>query len=184
MELANLTPKKSGGSPHQTSNNRKTKPPHEKASEHIVITSNLESIAPNMGEPWVVMGDFNSYLFAHEKQGGGAPNASCMDRFSRCISNCNLVDLGFKGPKFTWKRNNIMERIDRVSGNQVWVSNFSNYSVFTLPSFKSDHNAILLKPTVHSMSSSGEKPFRFQAAWLTHNSFEDLVVCHWNHDTH
>ncbi|KAF7833178.1 LIM domain-containing protein A-like [Senna tora] len=39
MELANLTPKKSGGAPQPTSDNRKTKPPYEKASEHIVITS-------------------------------------------------------------------------------------------------------------------------------------------------
>ncbi|KAF7842450.1 RNA-directed DNA polymerase [Senna tora] len=142
----------------------------------------LESIASDMDEPWVVMGDFNSYLFAHEKQGGGAPNNICMDRFSRCISNCNLVDLGFEGPKFTWKRNDVMERLDRAFGNQVWVSNFSNYSVFILPSFKSDHNAILLKPTVHRKSSNGEKPFRFQAAWLTHSSFEDLVADHWNQE--
>lgn len=50
-----------------------------------------------------MVGDFNDIADPSERIGG----KSC--KFSRCnwfqdrVNECNLMDLGFSGPKFTWK---------------------------------------------------------------------------------
>ena len=51
--------------------------------------------------------------------------------FSECLDTCNMVDLGFNGPRFTWtNRKNIsdlvQERIDRCFANPSWSANFPN----------------------------------------------------------
>lgn len=58
----------------------------------------LRRLASTISEPWMVMGDFNAYLHASDKVGGGPPNAVAMRKFSDCITDCALFDLGFKGP--------------------------------------------------------------------------------------
>ncbi|KAF7844595.1 reverse transcriptase [Senna tora] len=66
----------------------------------------LGVIAANTNGPWMVVGDFNSYLHPHEneKKGGNGPNHRSMQGFSSCVSSCNLTDLEYKGSVFTWTR--------------------------------------------------------------------------------
>ena len=77
----------------------------------------LGNIATSMDKPWCVVGDFNSYLCSDDKWGGGPPNWTAMNQFKECIQECNLIDIGFKGPKYTWERGKVKERIDRCLGN-------------------------------------------------------------------
>lgn len=64
-------------------------------------------------------GDFNDIICSNEKIGGRPMNLSRTTKLWKNINNCNLIDLGFKGRKFTWsnhRRNKglIMERLDRI----------------------------------------------------------------------
>ena len=51
--------------------------------------------------------------------------------FSECLDTCNMVDLGFNGPRFTWTNRKdisdlVQERIDRCFANPSWCANFPN----------------------------------------------------------
>lgn len=68
--------------------------------------------------PWLVLGDFNDVLFANEKQGGRLRDERNMTAFKTVLDECNLLDIGYQGPCFTWEQgcwahNNIREQLDR-----------------------------------------------------------------------
>ena len=86
---------------------------------------------------WIIVGDFNEILDATESSGfensGRLPSG--MRDFQRMVMHCNLSDMGYQGPLFTWcnKRENgvICKKLDRVLLNDVAVLRFPNaYSVF------------------------------------------------------
>lgn len=53
--------------------------------------------------PWVAVGDFNEVALAEESR-SSTPDSSAITRrkFTDNINNCNLLDMGFSGPKLTW----------------------------------------------------------------------------------
>jgi hypothetical protein len=54
--------------------------------------------------PWLIMGDLNEILYAHEKKGGRIRPQRYMNAFHDALDACNLVDIGFVGDAFTWHR--------------------------------------------------------------------------------
>lgn len=94
-----------------------------------------------------------------------------------------LVDLGFKGQKFTWKRGREGEtfkgaRLDRALCFLDWLDKFPDTSVTHLTMLKSDHCPILVeidRPQIHS-----QRMFKFQGVWRRHPNFLDLVRDTWN----
>lgn len=113
---------------------------------------------------WVVLGDFNEVICQSEKWGGDPINSHRTNHFNHTINICNLLDLGFNGPKFTWtnrrKINPIDKRLDRAFGNDEWVTKFLNSSIWHLARISSDHASILR--TFHNLPPLvGAKPFRF-----------------------
>ncbi|TXG73661.1 hypothetical protein EZV62_002240 [Acer yangbiense] len=100
--------------------------------------------------PWVCAGDFNEILGMSEKEGGSAKSFSDMYNFRQIVDNCNLFDLGFTGPKYTWNNkkdgsNNIQERLDRFLANDLRRDNFSNVNMTHLGFDLSNYCPILLK---------------------------------------
>lgn len=61
------------------------------------------------------------------------------------VETCNLQDLGYMGPSFTWQRARIEERLDRALENDYWISAFPQSLVSFLSRVKSDHRPILLR---------------------------------------
>lgn len=51
--------------------------------------------------PWLVAEDFNEILRNSEKIGGHLQGAAPMARFRSSLVDCNLVDMGYVGSKFT-----------------------------------------------------------------------------------
>lgn len=49
-------------------------------------------------------GDINEVMFDSEKEGRKAKCQRSMDEFKETLGMCHIVDLGYKGDKFTWKR--------------------------------------------------------------------------------
>ncbi|KAI9109146.1 hypothetical protein K1719_019769 [Acacia pycnantha] len=68
-----------------------------------ILWSNLKLLAGSILKPWVVMGDFNDILSQDEHTGGTSCNRKRMQWFNDRIVECGLSDMGFKGPKFTWR---------------------------------------------------------------------------------
>ncbi|XP_028094850.1 uncharacterized protein LOC114294871 [Camellia sinensis] len=72
-----------------------------------------------------------------------------------------------------------MERLDRTMSNDKWRALFPEGTVRTLPRTYSDHSPlVVLTQGMHS-SNPKNRPFRFEAAWLCHPNFSDVVLNSW-----
>ena len=105
-------------------------------------------------------------------------------RFKECLDSCNMIDLGFHGPKFTWTNKRelthlIQIRLDRCFANQSWQTCYPEASVQHLSRLHSDHCPVLLslqRPTPRIRV----RPFSFQPMWLSHPDFSRVVEDAWS----
>ncbi|KAF7136529.1 hypothetical protein RHSIM_Rhsim08G0129100 [Rhododendron simsii] len=89
------------------------------------LWEDLGNIGHSEHLPWLCMGDFNEVLRTNDKFEGNIPSQRRLSSFHRMLNSCGLVDLGFQGPRFTWRNNragedHIMERIDMAFANSKW----------------------------------------------------------------
>ncbi|XP_030930737.1 uncharacterized protein LOC115956530 [Quercus lobata] len=88
--------------------------------ERCILWNNLNTIANSHNLPWIVVGDFNEMLSNDGKLGGRPISLYRANLFKECLDSCNMADLGFNGPRFTWTNKHdigslIQERLDRLS---------------------------------------------------------------------
>lgn len=152
-------------------------------SSRIIAGDNLVNVASLHSSPWIIAGDFNEVLADDEKYGGRVVNANRSLLFKDCLDACNMMDLGFSGPRFTWSnrrgfRNLIQERLDRFLANPGWCTLYPNAKVSHLTRVHSDHCPILLdfEP---GASIRLNRPFKFQSFWLNDLSFPNIVRDAW-----
>ena len=143
------------------------------------LWNSLKSFHSSVDGPWVVAGDFNAVVHDFEVMGSQNHNQS-YSAFRECIEFCDFQDPGYQGPSFTWRRNSLRERLDRVLVNKEWLLHFSDMGVVHLPMFSSEHSPIWVRAGSMLRSSNKSKHFKFMAAWLGHASFGDLVRDIWN----
>lgn len=92
-----------------------------------------------------MLGDFNQILHPNDKLGGADPNLNLINHCRNILNALHLSDLGYVGYNFTWKRGQVMERLDKDYNNQCWSLLFPNaylYHLFFLQI--SDHCPIQL----------------------------------------
>ena len=53
-------------------------------------------------KPWIIARDFNKVLAEGDKFGGRAISSNRSLLFKECLDYCNMIDMGFTGPRFTW----------------------------------------------------------------------------------
>ncbi|KAL5566082.1 hypothetical protein UlMin_029246 [Ulmus minor] len=143
--------------------------------------------------PWLCGGDLNEIIFDHEKKGGGDHAFHLLRNFREAIEYCNLADLGFRGPKFTWCRGNnnsnfIQERLDQMLGNSGWSGMFPYYIVHHLRLWGSDHRPLLIEVLKDGEVSSLGKSlhigrFHFEEAWVDEPECRDTILKHWRDQT-
>ncbi|XP_026458603.1 uncharacterized protein LOC113359140 [Papaver somniferum] len=124
------------------------------------------------------IGDFNAICSKNEKYGGQPVLNSNIAYFNNFIQQNHLIDLGYKGPAYTWSNgrcmdNLIRQRLDRVLTNIEWCVFFSFAAVLHLPRLASDHAPILLN-TYRNISRSPPN-YKFEAMCLSHPEFLDKV---------
>ncbi|GLT52768.1 hypothetical protein SLA2020_260880 [Shorea laevis] len=152
-----------------------------------LLWDNLMEFSRNINGSWLVVGDFNDVIAQSEKFGGNPVPFYRIRAYTECMNSCGLIDLGFRGPRFTWvnmrEHNQIIrERLDRAWANPLWKEVFPEALVKHLPRISSDHCPIMvvLNPLIPTI---GKKPFRIEKFWMDHHSFKDLVSIHWKHST-
>jgi hypothetical protein len=109
----------------------------------------LRFIKPSAPTPWLCAGDFNEIIDDSEKLGEKRRVLWQMVDFQRTLQECELHDLGFSRPKFTWSNGQegssfIQERLDRAVGNCEWRWMFPEMAVDILAARSSDHTPILI----------------------------------------
>lgn len=142
------------------------------------LWEDLANLAPADTSPWLLTGDFNATVSMDERRGGaGRPNYGCSS-FKAFIHQQGLIDLGSNGSRFTWQRGTTLVRLDRALANQAWLNSFPMACNYHLARVSSDHRPIQVK--LHLSEAPSTRPFRFLAAWLTHQDFRPLVANSWD----
>ena len=67
-----------------------------------VLWKNLMSVAKLHNMPQVIACDFNEPLLSEDKFGGKVVSVNRTLLFKECLDKCNMMDIGFAGPRFTW----------------------------------------------------------------------------------
>lgn len=124
--------------------------------------------------PWLVIGDFNEVAFLSKVKGG----TFCIQRAQRfrdMMEECDLLDVGSFGGRFTWFRKtqtgqSISKKLDRAICSVGWRHMLQEAVVEVLPPVHSDHSPLLLHCQGFKMSMEN-RPFRFMASWSTHPAF-------------
>ncbi|XP_075651072.1 uncharacterized protein LOC142621645 [Castanea sativa] len=152
-------------------------------AKRCILWNNLNKVAELHNMPWVLAGDFNEPLQAEDKFGGRAVSVNRSLLFKECLDKCNMIDIGFSGPRLTWTNRRevqalIQERIDRVFVNPSWCLLYPEARVVHLTRCCSDHCLVSLQvlPTVQRR---GSRPFKFQTCWLSNPTFPFVVNQAW-----
>ncbi|XP_071683395.1 uncharacterized protein [Lolium perenne] len=148
----------------------------------------LRSLRSTWNGPWICCGDFNEALSQDEHQGPRARTDAQIRAFQDCLHDCNLLDLGYDGPKFTWTNRqeanaNIRVRLDRAVANGEFRGLFEDCTVENIMTTSSDHYAILVSLTkdsrrtrVQPMSHS----FRYEAMWRKAPDYKEVLESAWS----
>ena len=136
--------------------------------------------------PWLVIGDFNEILEQLEKDGGAQRREVQMDLFRNTLKNCQLSDLGFIGPKFTWVNSQvdgtfIRERLDRAIANHQWCRSHGSSVVKVLATCSSDHNPLALNISI-SKENEGrqQRGFKVEASWMLDEEYNGIMQQAWD----
>ncbi|GLT60498.1 hypothetical protein SLA2020_332620 [Shorea laevis] len=149
-----------------------------------LLWTELESLARGISSSWVVMGDFNDIISVDEASPVATRGFARAQRFRDRVTRCALQSTEPLGCKFTWLRKQngrvlLQERLDRALFNLMALESFSTTKVINLPHLCSDHHPILLFLEDSCLVSNHPKPFRFEAAWLTHEAFKSVFTQVW-----
>ena len=134
------------------------------------------------------MGDFNEPLIGAEKFGDREVSVNRALLFKDYLDKCNMVDLGFFSPRFTWTNGReiqdlIQERIDIFFVNPDWYLIYLKARVTHLTRCHSDHCPVLLE-TMPQNRVQLDRPFKFQRYWLSDLSFPQVMSQAWRQPAH
>ena len=107
--------------------------------------------------------------------------------FKECLDRCNMMDIGFAGPRFTWTNRRevqalIQERIDRYFVNPSCCVIYPDARVIHLTRCHSNRCPMLLE--MQPRAQYGRiRPFRFQTGWLLNPSFFPIVHQAWERNS-
>jgi len=152
------------------------------------LWGDLDSFAQYTSHPWLLIGDFNDTRSMDERRNRSAHLTRRCAHFNNWIENNGLIDLGFSGPLFTWScglnpETRKYARLDRALCNQSWRMRFQEAGIRHLVQNQTDHCLLLVSLNGYTPMHHFQRPFRFQAAWTTHENFTPFLTQHWDTNT-
>ena len=90
--------------------------------ERCILCNNLRMIANMHDLPWALMGDFNEVLSDDEKFGRNPICQRKVRAIKECMDDCNMMDLGFSGPKYTWTNKRELGNLIQCKLDRCWVN--------------------------------------------------------------
>lgn len=139
------------------------------------------------GLPWLVIGDLNEVLWQKEKEGGARWNPRRKRYLLDFMNFNNLLDLGYKGQRFTWARNNgdhckLRERLDRGLSNTQWLVCWPDRCVHHEPCVGFDHCPLFF--IIEPNSGRKKSIFKFEAKWLEEPDCKEVICATWDTPTY
>ncbi|XP_042027209.1 uncharacterized protein LOC121774389 [Salvia splendens] len=77
--------------------------------------------------PWAIGGDFNTILHPHDRIGSESNRSTEMIDFAETLEDCRQLDPDFDGANYTWAKNSLFERLDRIFLNEAWSLSLPKY---------------------------------------------------------
>ncbi|KAG5524499.1 hypothetical protein RHGRI_031233 [Rhododendron griersonianum] len=135
--------------------------------------------------PWLCVGDFNEVGSIWEKQGGNACIRSRIEKFQQFPSDCEFMDLEFKGSAYTWTNNqggtgNIRERLDRAVATVEWRDLFPYTQIFHDLLLGSDHAPLIVNCCIPLKRVPYQ--FKFESMWCTSEECGEVIAGAWSTD--
>ncbi|XP_042005796.1 uncharacterized protein LOC121754520 [Salvia splendens] len=147
--------------------------------ERLALWDKMRDITQmSEGRPWLIGGDFNTILSTRDRSVSDTNRQVEMVDFAEAIEDYRLLDPGFDGSDYSWAKNGLMERLDRVLVSEMSTQLFDAIRVTNLPRVASDHGPILVRCRIPNNLGDG-RAFRFQNMWVRHEGFADLVRGDW-----
>jgi hypothetical protein len=136
---------------------------------------------------WLIFGDFNIVLNSDEKVGGNSIDYNITNSFRNTIDMCNLNDLGFTGPKYTWHNRQqdgdyIQARLDRFLATSNWMNCFSHYTNMHLLKYGSHQCPIMLEFSPITLCRQNQGYItgkKFEHMWLRDQDHFQVVKDSW-----
>lgn len=131
------------------------------------------------------MRDYNEIVDNSKKWGAALRRENQMEDFRNTLEACQLFDLGFIGPKYTWMngRDNeefTKERLERALGNLEWCNTFSEAEVQILEARSSDHKPMLVNMGGFKKQNHVKNMgFCYEASWALEDDFQGVVKEAW-----
>lgn len=143
----------------------------------------ISNFAGDNNLPWCILGDFNAYLFSHDKEGGAALTSANLYRFHACVQNSHLFVCPYVGCFYTWSNKQdvgarITCKLDRVLINMAWLDCFPDSVTDFLTCGISDHS--LMVTSVFSGRGTVTKAYRYYNTWEEQSDFLGVVAAAWN----
>ncbi|GJS50338.1 RNA-directed DNA polymerase, eukaryota, reverse transcriptase zinc-binding domain protein [Tanacetum coccineum] len=134
-------------------------------------------------EAWFLSGDINVSLAPNEHSMGGSTMSSDMKDFNCCVNSIEMEDVNSSGLFFTWTKNlqkvkkggqaSILKKLDRIMGNEDFLSRFNQAYALFLPYIISDHcPTVLILP---KCVKAKRKPFKFANFITEKEEFMSIV---------
>jgi len=110
----------------------------------------LKTAIEGVDGPLVIGGDFNTIIRLDERTGGNGRLSLDSLAFGEWINELMLIDMGFKGSQYTWRRgrledNFIAKRLDRILCCPQARLRWQEATVTHLPVVASDHAPLYLQ---------------------------------------
>ncbi|XP_073358338.1 uncharacterized protein [Aegilops tauschii subsp. strangulata] len=155
--------------------------------QHTWDTMKILSTLQDMS--WVCLGDFNEVLKHDEHDGIGSRSQSQIQGFRDAVDVCGLVDLGFKGTRWTYEKrveggSYTRVRLDRALGSVDWCGLFPAASVEHLTAATSDHSPVLLQLSHPNGGKKKKNQFRYEVMWDTHPELKSTIQSAWESNSH
>ncbi|XP_030502458.2 uncharacterized protein LOC115717615 [Cannabis sativa] len=130
----------------------------------------------------MVCGDLNAILSVDEKHGGQEYSSREGKLLQQFMVDTGGVDLGFIGPKFTWRKSRgaqdaVRKRLDRAVASADWCVLFPEAKVFHYLILASDHAPLIVD--LQPMEKKLAYPFRFLEVWSSNTECEEVVRSSW-----
>ena len=103
-----------------------------------------------------------------------------MEDFRNVTYECNLQEVPFCGPKFTWSKgkgsNMILERLDRGLASEDWLQRFQGTCEQHLLAIHYDHCPLLFHIAKAQLKRErSRRQFKFENMWVRHRDCEAII---------
>ena len=129
----------------------------------------------------VCLGDFNEILHQSKKCGGNEKHRGLMEDFHSTLDFCDLVDLGFRGPKFTWNNGRedgvfVQKHLDRVVANDGWRNFFPKANILVERVTSLGNLPIIGTLQEEQKLGRNKTIFKHEASWVLDGEYKDQIV--------